>query len=61
MSHRRLPCSRTLLRRPKVNNPRLVALAANVRLDAFAKVKKAMDEMVVQFLKEQEDEIKHKD
>jgi len=32
-----------------------------VRLDAFTKVKKAMDEMVVQFLKEQEDEIKHKD
>ena len=34
----------------KVNNPRLSAFAAKVRLDAFTKVKKAI-----------EDEIKHKD
>jgi len=45
----------------KVNNPRLSALATKVRLDAFTKVKKAIDDMVVQLLKEKEDEIKHKD
>merc|ERR1719263_1675310 len=45
----------------KVNNPRLSALAAKVRLDAFTKVKKAIDDMVSQLLKEKEDEIKHKD
>jgi chromosome segregation ATPase len=45
----------------KVNNPRLSALAAKVRLDAFTKVKKAIDDMVAQLLKEKEDEIKHKD
>ena len=45
----------------KVNNPRLSALATKVRLDAFTKVKKAIDDMVGQLLKEKEDEIKHKD
>merc|ERR1740117_967038 len=45
----------------KVNNPRLSALATKVRLDAFTKVKKAIDDMVLQLLKEKEDEIKHKD
>merc|ERR1719182_435176 len=45
----------------KVTNPRLSALAAKVRLDAFTKVKKAIDDMVSQLLKEKEDEIKHKD
>jgi len=32
-----------------------------VRLDAFTRVKKAIDDMVAQLLKEKEDEIKHKD
>ena len=41
----------------KVNNPRLPALAAKVRLDVFTKVKKAIDDMVVQFCKEKEVEI----
>merc|ERR1719178_234709 len=45
----------------KVNSPRLSALAAKVRLDAFTKVKKAIDDMVAQLLKEKADEIKHKD
>merc|ERR1712078_590013 len=30
-------------------------------LDAFTRVKKAIDDMIVQLLKEKEDEIKHKD
>merc|ERR1719407_463985 len=45
----------------KVNNPRLATLAVRVRLDAFTRVKKAIDDMVAQLLKEKEDEIKHKD
>merc|ERR1719316_245836 len=45
----------------KVQSPRLAAIAMRVRLDAFEKVKKAIDDMVSQLLKEKEDEIKHKD
>merc|ERR1719353_2878318 len=45
----------------KMNSPRLAAIAMRVRLDAFEKVKKAIDDMVSQLLKEKEDEIKHKD
>merc|ERR1711871_957141 len=45
----------------KTANPRLATLAVRVRLDAFTKVKKAIDDMVSQLLKEKEDEIKHKD
>merc|ERR1719377_327997 len=45
----------------KLNSPRLTALAVRVRLDAFTKVKKAIDDMVAQLLKDKEDEIKHRD
>merc|ERR1712060_956458 len=45
----------------KHNNPRLAPLAYKVRLDAFTRVKKAIDDMIAQLLKEKEDEIKHKD
>jgi len=45
----------------KVGNPRLATLAEAVQLDAFTRVKKAIDDMVSQLLKEKEDEIKHKD
>merc|ERR1719401_2150539 len=45
----------------KVQNPRLATLAVRVRLDAFTRVKKAIDDMVSPLLKEKEDEIKHKD
>jgi len=45
----------------KVGNPRLSTLASRVELDAFERVKKAIDDMVVQLIKEKEDEIKHKD
>merc|ERR1719271_1848026 len=43
------------------HNPQLVALAARVRLDAFTKVKAAIDDMVAALLKEKADEVKHKD
>merc|ERR1719424_1794213 len=42
-------------------NPALSALATKVRLDAFTKVKAAIDEMVQALIQEKADEIKHKD
>jgi peptidoglycan hydrolase CwlO-like protein len=45
----------------KYSNPRLAALATRVRLDAFTKVKAAIDDMIAALLKEKADEIKHKD
>jgi len=45
----------------KVNSPRLAAMALKVKLDAFVRVKKAIDDMVAQLLAEKQDEIKHKD
>merc|ERR1719204_2284475 len=45
----------------KVSSPKLATLAVRVRLDAFTRVKKAIDDMIAQLLKEKEDEIKHKD
>merc|ERR1719214_19343 len=45
----------------KLNSPRLAALAARVRLDAFTKGKAAIDEMITALLQEKKDEIKHKD
>jgi len=45
----------------KVNSPKLAALAIKVRLDAFVKVKKAIDDMIAQLLQDKADEIKHKD
>merc|ERR1719321_941500 len=41
-----------------VHSPRLAAIASRVRLDAFTRVKKAIDDMVAQLLKEKQDEIK---
>jgi len=45
----------------KLRSPRLATLAVQVRLDAFTRVKKAIDDMIAQLLQEKEDEIKHKD
>jgi len=45
----------------KHNSPRLAAIAIKVQLDAFVRVKKAIDDMVTQLLAEKNDEIKHKD
>jgi len=45
----------------KIQSPRLAAIASKVRLDAFTRVKKAIDDMIAQLLKEKADEIKHKD
>merc|ERR1719335_864149 len=45
----------------KTNNPKLVTLALSIRLDAFTKVKKAIDDMVEELMKQQADEVKLKD
>lgn len=45
----------------KFSSPRLATLAVQVRLDAFTRVKKAIDDMIAQLVKEKADEIKHKD
>merc|ERR1711972_791673 len=61
-SARRIQASKVLkLIADKHGNPRLATLAYKVRLDAFTRVKKAIDDMIAQLLKEKEDEIKHKD
>ncbi len=61
-SDRRAQASRVLSAvAKKTQNPRLATLAVRVRLDAFTRVKKAIDDMVAQLTKEKEDEIKHKD
>ena len=41
--------------------PRYGTRTSSLLLDAFTKVKKAIDDIVAQLLKEKEDEIKHKD
>merc|ERR1719191_1877178 len=45
----------------KLNSPRLATLATQVRLDAFTKVKKAIDDMIAELQQQKADEIKHKD
>merc|ERR1711957_3910 len=61
-SERRTKAAEVLSRvAKKLNSPRLSAIATKVRLDAFVRVKKAIDVMVAQLLTEKADEIKHKD
>jgi len=43
------------------NNPRIAALAAKAKLDAFVKVKEAIDGMIAKLKQEKEDEVAHKD
>merc|ERR1719375_1863725 len=45
----------------KTHSPELSALATTVELDAFTRVKKAIDDMIVMLKKQQEDEVKHRD
>merc|ERR1740133_822870 len=45
----------------KLQSPRLAPLAVRARLDAFTRVKKAIDDMIAQLMVEKADEIKHKD
>jgi len=45
----------------RLHSPTLQAIALRVRLDAFTKVKQAIDDMIKQLMTDKEDEIKHKD
>merc|ERR1719420_1608439 len=45
----------------KTKNPKLMTLAMSVKLDAFTEVKKAIDDMVAELLKDKADEIKLRD
>jgi len=45
----------------RLQSPRLSTLASRVKLDAFTRVKKAIDDMIAALAKEKADEIKHKD
>merc|ERR1719298_263180 len=45
----------------EVNRPELSVLATTVELDAFTKVKKAIDDMIEMLKRQQADEVKHKD
>merc|ERR1719324_606120 len=61
-SNRQTQASKLLAGIAKKNkNPRLMQLAMSVKLNAFTKVKKAIDDMIAQLLKEKQDEIKLKD
>merc|ERR1712160_100265 len=61
-SDRRAAASRLLSSvAQKLHSPRLSTLAYQVKLDAFTRVKKAIDDMIAQLLQEKADEIKHRD
>merc|ERR1719161_1390200 len=45
----------------KTNDPRLVLLASNIRIDAFTKVIKAIDDMIKELKAQQAEEVEHKD
>jgi len=62
LSERRARASKVLTSvANRLHRPRLATLAMKVRLDAFTRVKKSIDDMVNALLKEKEAEIKHKD
>jgi len=50
-----------VLRAAGKENPEFISLAVSAKLDAFVKVKKAIDDMIAQLKKEKEDEIVHRD
>jgi len=61
-SERRSAASQVLLAAARsLHSPKLTALAMRVKLDAFTKVKKAIDDLIAQLLQDKADEIKHKD
>jgi len=62
LKQRRDAASQVLARvAAKSHNPRLVTLAYRVKLDAFTRVKKAIDDLIAEMLQEKADEIKQKD
>jgi len=62
VQHRRREAARALREvAAKTHSPELSMLANTVELDAFAKVKKAIDDMIVMLKKQMEDEVKKND
>mmetsp|Transcript_48312 Transcript_48312/g.138113 ORF Transcript_48312/g.138113 Transcript_48312/m.138113 type:complete len:771 (+) Transcript_48312:61-2373(+) len=62
VQHRRREAARALREvAAKTHSPELSMLANTVELDAFAKVKKAIDDMIVMLKKQTEDEVKKHD
>merc|ERR1719345_215205 len=60
-AHRESVQSQLLQASKRFSDPRLSTLAQRAKLDAFAKVKKSIQDMVENLIKEKADEIKHKD
>jgi len=59
---RRMAASQVLaIAATRLHKPVLSEMATSVKLDAFVRVKKAIDEMIAQLQAEKADEIKHKD
>jgi len=62
MDARRMQASKVLsLAASKLSAPKLATLSQSVKLDAFTKVKKAIDDMISALIQEKADEIKQKD
>merc|ERR1719333_1959071 len=62
MSGQRVRAAKVLRNAARKNNsPELSILASKVELDAFTKVKKMIDDMIVMLKKQQEDEVAKKD
>merc|ERR1719254_397532 len=62
LSNRRSAASKVLAGAAQhLHSPRLATLAYQVKLDAFTRVKKAIDDMIAQHGKDKAAEIKHKD
>jgi len=61
-SDKRIAAAGVLAKASKaLNSPKLSAMATSVRLDAFTKVKKAIDDMIHAIKTQQTDEVKHRD
>jgi chromosome segregation ATPase len=60
-SHRRQAADRLRLAARRSQDPMLSVLATSVELDAFTKVKKAIDDMIAMLKQQQEDEVKKTD
>lgn len=50
-----------VLAKVAAKNPRIAAIATSVKLDAFTKVKKAIDDLVANLRQQKQDEVKHRD
>jgi len=62
LDHKRAQAAQVLTMAARaVHSPALLKIASSVKLDAFEKVKAAIDGMIAELSKQQQDEVKHKD